>query len=500
MAFCSGCTKNNSSEESIQMQQAEIRSEESVDLNIVRASYMIYFPDDIEDIYDNGQAFESGIDAWNRLDYESALSDFESLNREISDDGAVYEEDRIFIKTALGCLYNDLARYDDAYDCLLDAYVSCNEIYDNNSKVQAAVSLALCKYYIASGDYERCGRELLDLADAWSLDYEVTADDSNEEVFLELLKTNIEADMYYHTGDYINAYSLYFYGSRWISLDAESIASVDKTDLYLVEADIYKNIGDVLYAFGIPYSQNFIAFSEEALYKLDKYYAGNGEDEMRGRILLKRGYNLSSYEGYTEESLKNIEDAVEILESVYETEESFPGLVEAYSIYGDVFGFIKEDQDKAILYYEKALALAESVYGYNHPETAKVYERMGNFYGNKAGDNEAAEKYLNESLTIYKNLLIEETDSCANVYILLAGIYANEGDNELSLEYQSEASEIYEKWDRHIATADEVEEYFKSIEEGTYDRELYFLDKEEVDQKLRERTKDYSDIIEEQTE
>ena len=97
----------------------------------------------------------------------------------------------------------------------------------------------------------------------------------------------------------------------------------------------------------------------------------------------------------------------------------------------------------ALSYYDKALDIAQNIFGNNHPKTARVYESLGRFYGNRIEDIDQAIEYYNKGVEIYKNLLIEKNPTVAWMYLGMAGCYKYQGKDNVSNEYLEKGYEIY---------------------------------------------------------
>ena len=65
------------------------------------------------------------------------------------------------------------------------------------------------------------------------------------------------------------------------------------------------------------------------------------------------------------------------------------------------------DYDKALEFYQKALAIFEKVLGSEHPSTATTYNNIAFVHYNK-GDYDKALEYFQKALTIREKMLVAE--------------------------------------------------------------------------------------------
>jgi len=102
------------------------------------------------------------------------------------------------------------------------------------------------------------------------------------------------------------------------------------------------------------------------------------------------------------------------------------------------------DYNNAIVYYTKAAAIAEEVYGVEHPEMALLYNNLARVYARQS-NYICAEEWYTKSLLIAKHTLGEGHPTTAMIYNNIAGLYRNQGNLNQALEYYSSALSIKEK-------------------------------------------------------
>ena len=95
--------------------------------------------------------------------------------------------------------------------------------------------------------------------------------------------------------------------------------------------------------------------------------------------------------------------------------------------------------DKAEEYYEKSLQIRKKVLGEEHPSTAQSYNNIAFFYQNVRQKYDKTEEYHEKCLKIYKKVLGEENSDTASSYNNLAIFYQN-----VRQKYDK-AEEYYEK-------------------------------------------------------
>ena len=106
------------------------------------------------------------------------------------------------------------------------------------------------------------------------------------------------------------------------------------------------------------------------------------------------------------------------------------------SVYSD-----KGDYDKALEYYNKALAIWKAKLGEEHTNVATSYNNMGLVYSDKEDYDKALEFY-NKALTIRKAKLGEEHTDVATSYNNIGSVYSDKGDYDKALEFYNKALTI----------------------------------------------------------
>ena len=407
--------------------------------------YQIFVPSNFGKVYNNGTLYEEGINLWTELQYEKAEKCLLAIEDEIKTSGPVYPDDMAFVKETIGCLYIDMAKYDKAYDYLIDALVTLQDLYGEKDFYTNTVSMALCHYYFALGDYEWCLREIQTLRENNTTD-SIPKGDRWEylKLFINVVLNDLEADIYLNQFKMQEAYDLYI--KNWRLCEESIQIEEDDTFSSAIEVDVLIALGDFYTNFLTEeeYCELADKVYDKALSFCD-YYVGDSVKAKEAEILMKKGYFLCNFADTADTAKESMEQAMEIQAHLYGTEGTYAGLVESYRLYAEYLGFALGDEDGADEYYQKALSLCEQTYKHNHPETAVVYESMGRYYGNRRREFEMANERFRDGIEIYNNLLIENNPLVAQMYLELAGGCRSLGDENGCQECLEKNKEIETK-------------------------------------------------------
>ncbi len=117
-----------------------------------------------------------------------------------------------------------------------------------------------------------------------------------------------------------------------------------------------------------------------------------------------------------------------------------PDVATSYIGLGGAF-YSKGDYDQAIGYYEKALAIRRKVFGEQHPDVASSYLGLATAYFSK-GEYDREIGYVEQALAIQMRLLGEEHPDVAHSYITLGGAYDAKGEPDRAIAYYEKALAI----------------------------------------------------------
>ncbi|EGD81252.1 mbre TPR repeat protein [Salpingoeca rosetta] len=101
----------------------------------------------------------------------------------------------------------------------------------------------------------------------------------------------------------------------------------------------------------------------------------------------------------------------------------------------------KGEYDRAVQLYEKALAITVEALGEKHPSTADTYNNLGNAYYSK-GDYDKAVAFYEKALAIRVETLGEKHPSTAQTYNNLGIAYHSKGDYDKAIAYHEKALAI----------------------------------------------------------
>ena len=140
-------------------------------------------------------------------------------------------------------------------------------------------------------------------------------------------------------------------------------------------------------------------------------------------------------------ALEWIQKALAIYEKVSGTEHPDTAIT-----YSDMAGLYNNqgDYSKALEFCHNALAINEKVLGKEHPNTATTYNNMAIVY-NSQGDYSKAHELYQKALAIYEKVLGKEHPHTASTYNNIANVYNDQGDYSKAHELYQKASAICEK-------------------------------------------------------
>lgn len=150
------------------------------------------------------------------------------------------------------------------------------------------------------------------------------------------------------------------------------------------------------------------------------------------------------------EALEYYRDAMDIYNIIFKTD-TCPDIADicnnmgvAYENMGAAYNN-KKDTKKALIYYEKAMAIWLSLYGYNNEKIAASYSNIAGIYDIMEEYERAIEFYL-KSAVIYKNVKGDKHTDVALIYNNLGTVYYHMSDLPNSLSYFEQALDIMSKF------------------------------------------------------
>lgn len=404
--------------------------------------------------------YEVGIENWKRQEYSKAERDIKDALNDIGEETSQSEIEMAKLNNSLGCLYLDMGKYKDAYDYLNSAYVTFRNQLGEKSIESRAARASISQYYYFIGDLDEALIETQYILD--------NSDETTEKAVIART-SHIRAMIYDDQGNYDEALSLYdkvldMYSD--ISSDgklSEDLSNyANDPNLTQSEKENYTNsIRWIILTYSniakVNIHKEDYATAIEAANKGLEMALSNDYIGKKNITTSKLYMNLAIAQGRSGDvktALENIDLAQRIQSNIFDFEDVFPGLVEIYTIYGDLL-MMKEDYSEAEEYYNLAENLAIELLGKNHPDTASAMDSLG-IYKLKTGNPDTAIKYLKEAVEIRKNILAENHPVTAKIYYDLAMAQIETGDKEGAKDSLTRAKDICDKWSVKSALYDDI--------------------------------------------
>lgn len=374
-----------------------------VSFDILFSKYIIFCPNYFGQLYGTGTKFEDAIDSWKNYNYTDSLEDLlEIENAILESDSVYYPDDMAFVREAIGLLYLDRAVYDKAYDYLISAYVIMKDAYYESTSLTSlerlyleASQLSMIQYYHETGDYDSCLQEAERLREYDKNFGPMDEGELSYQLLLQIDTNEVEASICNVRGEYERAYDLF----------SENVLLCNENKLvlnYLIAVRCQEEMADWHAQFyGEEFAEIAVFFYDLALTMCEKQNDANA-DHCKLALLMKKGKYLLNFPKHQEEGRKALDEAIALLGKLNEQRELTIDVIDSLLRYAEVLGFADNDMDEAQRWYDSALQLSEFYYGHNHPQTAKVYESLGRFYGNRKNDVDQAIEYFTEGTDIFK--------------------------------------------------------------------------------------------------
>ena len=359
---------------------------------------------------ENGShSYEVGLENWRRLDYARAERAFLEARQELSSQVSQGHPEMARLNNSLGCLYLDMGKYEQAYDCLNSAYVVFRGRQGETAPETMAVLFSVAQYDYLTGDPDSALRTLgrildradvrahpgaaacmlhararirTDLGDADSAkeDYE-----SALRLYQDILK---DGALTGELSDYANDAQL-----TETERDRRTAAVGWIVRTWTALADLCLESGDSLQA------EELLRRALEAC--LSDEYIGR-KNLLTSRVCQSLALACQA-RGKPAEALDQIDLAMRIQWNLFNFSETYPGLTEVYQAYGRILmenGRAEEARER----FRDALRLAQEAYGENHALTAKAWYWTG-IYESAAGDPAAAPGAFARAVEIRRNIL-----------------------------------------------------------------------------------------------
>ena len=399
---------------------------------------------------ENGShSYELGLENWRRLDYARAERDLLNAREELSGQLSRENPDMARISNSLGCLYLDMGKYEQAYDCLNSAYVSFRDQKGENAAETMAVLFSIAQYDYLTGDPETAQRTLRRI-----LDHTDTGQHPGAAACVLLYQARMHMDLGEHEAaraDFDRTMALY----RDILKDGRGLK--DLSD-YTNAAQLTENEKDKRAAAALWILRTQTAMAENALETGDNEQAVSilqpaldyclaDVNIGRKNLVTSRVYLILARAeqalGRVQDALDHIDMAMRIQLNLFNFSGEYPGLTEVYQAYGQIL-MEKGSSFEGGAYFHKALALAQASYGKNHALTAKAYDQKG-LYEMKQGNASPAVEAFSEAVEIRRNILGYQHPETVRYLCHLAQAAEKSGDPDKTKEASLEAKRLCEQ-------------------------------------------------------
>lgn len=377
-------------------------------------------------------SYEMGINSWRRLMYNDAEIHIKEAADKISKHKGQSDIEVAKINNSLGCLYIDMGEYNKAYDYLNSAYITFKDKLGAESLEARATKAGIAQYDYYTGNFEKALTETKEIIDQSDPDKEKAIVAGTNHFIAMVLddqgKYDESLDYYYNTLDLFKD----FLDNDKLS---ETLArytndpNVDRqTKNYYITSlkwiiFTYNNIGRVFINKG-DYERALSALEMAKQIGEENIYIGK-KNLISGQIY-KNLAMVKSEKGELKEGLDDIETSIAIQRNLFEFEDRYPGLIEAYDLLGKILEQSGDDE-KAFENYEKALRLSVASFGENHPRTAVACNALGSYYVRKHDDGTAV-MFFERAIAIRKAVIGISHPDTAEFYYNLALAYERIGN------------------------------------------------------------------------
>jgi len=390
-----------------------------------------------------------GLNNWRRLKYPLALQEILAARDEISLHRSQALLEVAKVNNSLGALYLDMGRYQEAYEYLNSAYTAFADNLTFGSIETRAVQASIAQYHYLTGNFEGALREIQFILDHSDEVTEKVVVASSNHLRASVLSARGEyeeaLDIYYSVLDLYNDFledgKLSEEFSRYQNdpnLDTHTIGYHTTSLRWIVRT--YNHIGEMYIRLG-RFENADIAFTTA----LD-ICLGNiriGRENLTAAQVYTNIAILYARNGNLQDAIRNIETSIAIQRRLFGYEDTYPGLVEAYRVHGDIL-VAQGKPDEALELYVKAIRLAVDGFDENHPKTAAAYSSLGYFHFGQS-EYEYAIINFERGIDIRTSILGFDHPDTVFMLIHLSKAYENTGDQTRANDAAIRAIDICER-------------------------------------------------------
>ena len=356
-----------------------------------------------------------GMEKWADYDYEGAEVQLsKALESSIATRGKTAIE-TAGIGQKLGALYLEEGKYEEAYECLSNAYVTFRDILGEEDGNSIIAKAQICVYDIRSGNVERGFSELSDL-------YNTASYFKHK---LDILQ--LQTQCYVQMGNYRMADDLYkLMASFYEQMNIRNMSLVNMLNDYGVLKLTVGNYQAAVESFSVAIS----VWGELGI-----------QEDMTLATLYSNLAQAYAFLDKKDLSLKCCEMALSIQKRLFgekgiHVAMSKASLAGAYAALDDI-----DMQEKQL---KEALEMAIDAVGKNHACTATIYKELGDYYYSMGIADKAIECHEN-ALEIRKNILGMDNQNTLFILDSLALDYRKKGEYDEAIEHANTEVKISEE-------------------------------------------------------
>lgn len=403
--------------------------------------------------------YDYALEKWQEMNYSEAYQAFMTLKEAEEKHSGKGSYEAAAINHALGCLCLDIGKYEKAYEFLNSAFVTMTDLYGESDTAALAVLSSIVYYDYVTGELEQCLKDARKICDTtpplaiWAVTNRVQMlvhYDCGE-------ATMSIREAYFIIDDYMKEQDETFTWDDMLSLQ-EYLSHQEKGELDVFS---YRLLALLSWDIGNGYASTTSGKNEgekaKKWFETSLFICQNMLDEdvpgLSAQIMADHAYLLGKC-NEVEAGFSMLEQALNEQESLGGGDNICPDLVKTYTTYGEMLLYLSGDEKNALVYYEKAQELSESLHGLYSKKTAQTYYYLGKYYATLKEYGKSLE-YLKQCEEIKKNTLLLKDRDAINLYSYLAVVYTSQGKLDLVKEYKQRATEVADYLKVHILSPDD---------------------------------------------